>query len=102
MGLFVMNVKQDLRNHEVSQHKLTESPIPQIDGTGDTLKSVVNEPSYCKICKECPDDLESREDVNYHVMNDHEVKDVLMEYGRPWIEERKYCIRRSSPFEEDY
>ena len=59
---------------------------------------ISNEPTYCKICKECPAEFETAEDVSYHVMNNHETQDVLLNYGKPWIEERRYCIRRFSPF----
>ena len=68
--------------------------IPQLDGDID----ISSEPTYCKICKECPDEFETAEDVSYHVMNNHETQDVLNNYGKDWIEERRYCIRRFSPF----
>ena len=57
-----------------------------------------NEPYYCKLCKDCPDELEYGEDLSYHMMNDHEPNEVLVNYGQDWIEARRYCIRRWSPF----
>ena len=80
-----------LRAHIGKQHKA----IPQVDGSND----VTNEATYCEVYKECPDEIETSEDVNYHVMNDHEVKAVIAEYGQEWASARKYCIRRWSPFE---
>ena len=64
------------------------------------LGDVTNEPNYCKVCQECPTEIETREDINYHVMNDHEVTAVLDHYGHAWVEQRKHCIRRGSPFED--
>ena len=81
-----------LRAHIGSQHK----EIPQVDGSSD----VVNEPTYCRVCKECPDDVETSEDINFYVMNDHEVMAVIENYGQEWASERQYCIRRWSPFEK--
>ena len=74
-----------LRAHNGSQHKA----IPQVDGCND----VINEPTYCKVCKECPDEIETSEDINFHVMNDHDVKSVIDNYGQEWASARKYCIR---------
>jgi protein-arginine kinase activator protein McsA len=81
-----------LRAHIGSQHK----GIPQVDGSSD----VVNEPTYCRVCKECPDEIKTSEDINFHVMNDHEVMAVIENYGKEWASERQYCIRRWSPFEK--
>ena len=80
-----------LRAHIGKQHK----EIPQVDGSND----VIDEPTYCKVCKECPDEIETSEDINFHVMNDHEVKAVIGNYGQEWASARQYCIRRWSPFE---
>ena len=60
-----------LRAHMGSQHKA----IPQVDGSVD----MINEPTYCKVCKECPHEIETSEDINFHVMNDHEVIEVIRE-----------------------
>ena len=81
-----------LRAHIGKQHRA----IPQVDGSND----VINEPTYCKVCRECPDEIETSEDINFHVMNDHEVMAVLETYGQEWASERQYCIRRWSPFEK--
>ena len=78
----------------VSSNDVTEN-IPQLDGESE---QDVNEPTYCKLCKECPDEIESAEDLSYHMMNDHEAQEVLDNYGQQWIEDRRYCIRRWSPF----
>ena len=83
-----------LRTHTGRLHKETSSPIPQIDGCNDA-----NEPTYCKVCRKCPNEIETSEDVNYHVMNNHDKKEVLEVYGQEWARTRKYCIRRFSPFE---
>ena len=39
-----------LRAHIGKRHKA----IPQVDGSND----VTNEATYCKVCKECPDEIE--------------------------------------------
>ena len=81
-----------LRAHIGKQHKA----IPQVDGSND----VINEPTYCKVCRECPDEIETSEDINIHLMNDHQVMAVLETYGQEWASQRQYCIRRWSPFEK--
>ena len=68
--------------------------IPQLDGGLE----IVNEPTYCRICKDCHEEIETAEDLSYHVMNNHETNDVVLNYGMDWIESRRYCIRRNSPF----
>ena len=85
-----------LRAHTGKLHKASSSsPIPQIDGCNDAM----NEPNYCKVCKCCPNEIETSEDISYHVMNNHVVKEVIDAYGQDWASERRYCIRRWSPFE---
>ena len=69
--------------------------IPQLDGETD----LVCKDTYCKVCRECPDEMETSDDISYHVMNDHYPKEVLKMYGQEWIEQRRYCIRKWSPFE---
>ena len=81
-----------MRAHIGSQHKA----IPQVDGSSD----MVNEPTYRRVCKECPNEIETSEDINFHVMNYHEVMAVIENYGQEWASERQYCIRRWSPFEK--
>ena len=78
----------------VSSNDVAEN-IPQLDGQSEKDS---NEPNYSKLCKECPDEIESGEDLSYHMMNDHDAQEVLENYGHQWIEERKYCIRKWSPF----
>ena len=69
--------------------------IPQLDGESVCVR---NDSNYCKLCKNS-DEIESAEDLNYHMMNDHDPQEVLALFGREWIEERRYCIRKWSPFE---
>ena len=88
-----------LRIHKSRKHKAASRsplPIPQLDG--DSSNEAFEE-NYCKVCEECPDEIETSEDVNYHVMNDHEANTVLSKYGHEWVNQRKYCIRKDSPFE---
>ena len=90
------DLERSLRAHKVKEHKVTSSPIPQVDGMSeyeDMLK-----PTYCKICQECPYEIETSEDISYHVMNDHEANQVYEKYGKLWVDQRRYCIRRGSPF----
>ena len=82
-----------LRIHISRTHKTANrSNIPQIDSES----SDIFEENYCKACEECP---ETSEDVNYHVMNYHEANAVIQKYGHEWVNQRKYCIRKDSPFE---
>ena len=70
-----------LRIHKSRKHKAASRsplPIPQLDG--DSCNEAFEE-NYCKVCEECPDEIETSEDVNYHVMNDHEVNAVISMYG---------------------
>ena len=48
-----------------------KTPIPQNDGACD-LDAL--QPTYCKICEECPEEMKTSEDVNYHVMNNQTMK----------------------------
>ena len=79
-------------------HNGTNSPIPQVDGIDKFDISDVLKPTYCKICKECPEEMETIEDISNHVMNDHETNHVYEKYEKLRIEQRRYCIRRHSPF----
>ena len=72
--------------------------IPQVDGSLEIARDKYYPENYCKICEECPNDIETAEDVNYHTMNDHQAKDVVDKYGNQWILDRMYCVRRGSPF----
>ena len=83
-----------LRAHVGRQHKTSCSPIPQIDGVDDSY----NEATFCKICQSCHEETKTSEDLNYHVMNNHEVIHVYKTYGHDWVDQRRYCIRRGSPF----
>ena len=47
--------------------------IPQLDGGHE---SEINDPNYCKTCKNS-DEIESAEDFSFHMMNDHDPKEVL-------------------------
>ena len=55
-------------------------------------------PSYCKLCRTCEEETDTAEDLNYHLMNNHQPQEVLANYGQTFIEERRYCIRKGSPF----
>ena len=70
------------------------------ESSDDAIVDVTDEPTYCKICAEVCEEMETSEDVFYHIMNNHEVDDVLKDYGQEWIQARKYCIRKGSPFEK--
>ena len=84
-----MDSAVDLRAHEVNKHRVTYSPIPQNDGACDLD---ARQPTYCKICEECPEEMKTSEDVNYHVMNNHATNLVYEKYGKLWVEKRRYCI----------
>ena len=86
--------QKGLRSHKGQVHKATYSSIPQIDGTSDTIQ----ETTFCRICKDCHEETKTSEDLSYHVMNNHETSHVFQAYGHEWVEQRKYCIRRGSPF----
>ena len=87
------DLEEDLRRHIVREHN---PMIPQIDGIVDS--DIVLKPTYCKVCEECPEEMECSEDVSYHVVNDHETNLVYEKYGKLWVDQRRYCIRRGSPF----
>ena len=57
-----------------------------------------NHPSYCKICKSCSRETESEEDLWWHLMNNHNPVDVVDNYDKEKIEEKRYCVRKGSPF----
>ena len=84
-----------LRAHIGRKHKVPGSPIPQTDGICDKTPNVA---TFCKIFQESHEETKTSEDLNFHVMNNHEVNHVLEAYGHEWVEKRKYCIRRGSPF----
>ena len=94
----ILDSAVDLRAHEVNKHRVTYSPIPQNDGACDLD---ARQPTYCKICEECPEEMKTSEDVNYHVMNNHATNLVYEKYGKLWVEERRYCIRKNSPFNKE-
>ena len=83
-----------LRSHTGQVHKATYSPIPQIDGNSDKI----DETTFCRICKDWHEETKTSEDLSYHIMNNHETSHVFEAYGHEWVEQRKSCIRRGSPF----
>ena len=85
-----------LKAHKGRQHKAS---IPQIDGAAD---ETVHHDLFCEICGNCHKETKRSDDLSYHLMNDHEVVDVMTSYGQKWIEERLHCIRRGSPFQHLY
>ena len=62
-----------LRSHRGQVHKATYSPIPQIDGTSDKSQ----ETTFCRICKDCHEEMKTSEDLSYHIMNNHETSHVF-------------------------
>ena len=68
---------------------------PQLDGG---LEAKTDDPNYCIIFQDS-EEIEYAEEFSYHMMNDHDPKEVLASFGHTWIEERRHCIRRRSPFE---
>ena len=85
-----------LKAHQGRQHKPS---IPQIDGAAD---ETIDYDLFCEICGNCHEETKSSDDLSYHLMNDHEVVEVMTSYGQKWIEERLHCIRRGSPFQHLY
>ena len=55
-------------------------------------------PSYCKLCRTCEEETDTAEDLSYHLMNNHQPQEVLEHYGQKYIQEKRYCIRKGSPF----
>ena len=92
-GKTIRTVK-GLRAHVGRQHKPSPSPIPQIDGIADNN----HEETFCKICQSCHEETKTSDGLNFHVMNNHEAIHVYEIYGHDWVEQRRYCIRRGSPF----
>ena len=81
--IILQDIFRRLRAHKVKEHKETNSPIPQVDGISkyeDVLK-----PTYCRICPECQYEIETSENISYHVINDHETKQVwrnMVQFGK--------------------
>ena len=86
-----------LKQHQGRQHKApTISSIPQMDGADDDM---IDFDLFCKICQDCHEETKTSDDLSYHIMNDHEVHDVMNSYGQKYIDQRLHCIRRGSPFQ---
>ena len=81
----VMDVVNDIESENIGSDQMIDRNVEHDD------------PAYCYICKNS-EQLASEEDLSYHMMNDHDAKEVLAIYGEAWIENRRYCIRRGSPF----
>ena len=48
--------------HTIGYVSLNESRIhPQLDGVDD---NIVTRDTYCRVCKECPDEIETSEDIS--------------------------------------
>ena len=99
------NIIENLENPNIVTVEVNANPIdefsPESNDAAEKVDEdvdIVLEPTYCRICEECPEEMESSEDISYHVMNDHETKLVYEKYGKLSVNERRYCIRRVSPF----
>ena len=84
---------------EAKAVQVQDAIIDDKEYTSKVNDTEFDDPHYCRICKNS-DEIESAEDLSFHMLNDHEPEKVLEIYGQDWIEERKYCIRRGSPFEK--
>ena len=89
-----MQVHKQSKSYEEDLESDIIENIPQLDGA----TANVEDKNYCKICKNS-DEIESEEDLSFHMMNDHDPNEVLEIYGHNWIEERRHCIRKHSSFE---
>ena len=69
-----------------------------VDANEHGYKYSTDHVSYCKVCEDGSDETNSEEDLAYHLMNNHEPEDVLKKYGKQYIEDNRYCVRRQSPF----
>ena len=87
------NLTEEVTPEIDDQESVDNGKIAQVDGADEH-----DDPNYCYICKNS-DEIESEGDLSYHMMNDHPASEVLSLYGEAWIENRRYCIRRGSPFE---
>ena len=99
------NIIENLENPHIVTVEVNANPIDEFSPESNDAAEKVDEdvdivlkPTYCRICEECPEEMESSEDISDHVMNDHETKLVYKEYGKLWVNQRRYCIRRGSPF----
>ena len=88
---------EHLENPNIVTVEVNGNPIDAAEKVYEDL-DIVLKPTYCRICEECPEEMESSEDISYHVMNDHETKLVYEKDGKLWVNQRRYCIRRGSPF----
>ena len=96
--LMIMETLKSLKQCSSTEDSfISENVIMQLDGATEEM---VSKDTYCKVCRECPEEIKTSEDISYHVMNDHPTNEVIEVYGRDWIDERKYCIRKWSPFEK--
>ena len=91
---------KDSKDDEVVRNVIVEETSIVESGDNDLIIDETAEPTYCRICKEVCEEMETAEDVSYHIMNNHEIDEVITEYGQDWIQERIYSIRRGSPFEK--
>ena len=55
----------------------------------------INHVIYCKICY---DETQCEEDLWWHLMNNHYPAEVLNHYDAKIIEQKRYCVRKGSPF----
>ena len=81
--------KSESENNTTDKVNLTEKEKDEIEKA---------RPSYCKLCRTCEEETDIAEDLSYHCMNNHQPQEVLEHYRQKYIQEKRYCIRKGSPF----
>jgi hypothetical protein len=69
------------RSERITEHY---SEITEKVSDDGGLEDKLNDANFCKICKDS-DELESAEDLSYHMINDHDPQEVLALYRNNWI-----------------
>ena len=64
----------------------------------EKVKYSTDHVSYCKVCEDGSEETNSEEDLAWHLMNNHDPEEVLDKYGRQFIDDKRYCVRKGSPF----
>ena len=64
----------------------------------EEVKYSTDHVSYCKVCEDGSEETNSEEDLAWHLMNNHDPEEVLDKYGRQFIDDKRYCVRKGSPF----
>ena len=90
----------------VRQHTRMKHRISQLDGQDDCEVNISDsEKNPCPLCQECSycqnrtcEECEykaTEEGLSYHIMNDHEPKDVFKHFGLVWINDNMKNISRT-------